>query len=104
MATRPALLYYCAMSLALAEVLLKQSGESRLEKLRERHNGHGLVMSLTGSLRVTDTLRSAASSLVAKQQVWASPDIPDTFDSVAEDIGGVQWNAGDTRRSSSVRR
>jgi hypothetical protein len=69
MATRPALLYYCAMSLALSEVLLKQSGDSRLERLREQHNGHGLVMSVVGSLKPTDTLRQAASSLLAKQQV-----------------------------------
>lgn len=35
--------------------------------------------------------------------IWASPDIPDTFDSVEDYIGGVRWSAGDLRRSSSVR-
>jgi galactonate dehydratase len=35
--------------------------------------------------------------------LWASPDIPGTFDRWDDDIGGVQWNAGDLQRSSSVR-
>src|ERR1700736_4712874 len=42
LATRPVLLYYSVMSMALAEILLKQTGDSRLSKLREQHNCHGL--------------------------------------------------------------
>jgi putative transposase len=35
---------------------------------------------------------------------WASPAIPDTFDRCEDDIGGVGWNGGDSRRSLSGRR
>jgi hypothetical protein len=51
-------------------------------------------------------LSEAAAKVVRGEpslEHWASPDIPDTFDSVEEDIGGVRWNARDMPRSSSVR-
>jgi len=35
---------------------------------------------------------------------WAFPVLPDTFDRWENDIGGVKWNEGDSRRSSSGRR
>ena len=43
-ATKPNLLYYGTMSLALAEILYKQSGESSLDKARSEHRHHGLLM------------------------------------------------------------
>ena len=44
LATKPLLLYYSAMSLAFAEILLKQDGNSSLDKARAEHNHHGLVL------------------------------------------------------------
>jgi hypothetical protein len=69
LSTRPALLYYCAMSLALTEILMKQSGDSRLERLRETNGAHGLVFRSQGPLKIGDTLTNLAQGLVAKQQL-----------------------------------
>ena len=43
LATKPTLLYYSIMSLALAEILLKQGGMSSLDKARQQHRHHGLL-------------------------------------------------------------
>lgn len=67
-ATRPVLLYYATMSLALAEVLMKQTGDSRLAKLRETHPAHGLALKLASDPKTSDSLGDAASKLVAKLQ------------------------------------
>lgn len=40
------LLYYSLMNLAIAEILLKQSGDSSLDRAREQHRHHGLSFSL----------------------------------------------------------
>lgn len=72
LATRPTLLYYSAMSLALAEVLLKQTGDSRLSKLRAQHGSHGLVLSLAAEPKVSDDVHAAATLLLAKQQIGAN--------------------------------
>jgi len=42
LATKPVLLYYATVSLALAEILWKGEGDHRIEKLRSEHGGHGL--------------------------------------------------------------
>jgi hypothetical protein len=47
-ATKPNLLYYGTMSLALAEILFKQSGNSSLDKARTEHRHHGLSMTVGG--------------------------------------------------------
>jgi hypothetical protein len=64
LATKPTLLYYSIMSLALAEILLKQTGESSLDRARAEHRHHGL------EFRVIDgrqgDLKASSSSLVAK--------------------------------------
>ena len=72
LATRPVLLYYAVMSLALAEVLMKQSADSRLEKLREFHGCHGLQLSLANAVAPPDSLDLAATALRAKPQT--APD------------------------------
>jgi hypothetical protein len=36
---------------------------------------------------------AAGGSLALAAELWASPDIPDTFDRCEDAIGGVQWNA-----------
>lgn len=43
LATKPVLLYYSVMSLALAEILFKQDGGSSLDKARGKNAHHGLV-------------------------------------------------------------
>lgn len=43
LATRPVQLYYCAMSLALADMLMRSDGNYALDKIRHHHNHHGLV-------------------------------------------------------------
>lgn len=45
--TRPTQFYYFVMGLALFEILLKQSGESSLDKARAMHGHHGLRMKFT---------------------------------------------------------
>lgn len=64
MATRPLLYYYFAMSMALAEILLKQSGESSLDRAREHHDHHGLQLQAQAT-KDTD-LQQAASALRAR--------------------------------------
>ncbi len=64
MATKPNLLYYCAMSLAFAELLLKQTGDASLDRAREKHRHHGLTLSVCGTK--SDSLVEQAAALVAK--------------------------------------
>lgn len=56
LATKPNLLYYCVMSLALAEILYKQSGDSSFDRARAEHKHHGL------ELRVDDSSGNAQFS------------------------------------------
>ncbi len=69
LATRPVLLYYGVMSMALSEVLLKQNADSRLEKLRQNHGCHGLTLAVAAVPKIQDVLSLASSNLVAKIQV-----------------------------------
>ena len=71
LATQPVLLYYAVMSMALAEILFKQSGDSRLAMLRAEHNCHGLDFRVTGKVTPKQTLTQVARLLVAKAQVMA---------------------------------
>lgn len=80
LATRPVLLYYATMSLALAEILTKQTGDSRLEKLRELHPAHGLALKLSGVPKISDGLAEAASKLNAKAQVSGDGKPMGTFE------------------------
>jgi hypothetical protein len=69
LATKPVLLYYSIMSLALAEILLKQDGMSSLDKARGEHAHHGLELRIDPSNKEHDlelhSLRSTAGSLRA---------------------------------------
>ncbi|UVE65269.1 YaaC family protein [Burkholderia pyrrocinia] len=80
LATRPVLLYYSAMSLALAEVLMKQSADSRLEKLRELHGCHGLQLSIASSVSPGDDLEVAMAALRAKPQTAPDGSARGTFE------------------------
>src|SRR5215831_3387011 len=64
-ATRPNLLYYSTMCLALAEILLKQSGASSLDKAREEHRHHGLSLTVGPFGRNVVELDAVCSSLRA---------------------------------------
>lgn len=79
-ATKPLLLYYGVMSLALAELLLKQSGDSSLDRAREHHAHHGLTLSVTGNPSARDDLPSAASSLRALPLIRANEERFGTFE------------------------
>jgi hypothetical protein len=48
-ATRPLLLYYGAMSFALAEILLKHTGVASLDNARGQHAHHGMDLKLDGN-------------------------------------------------------
>jgi hypothetical protein len=63
LATKPNLLYYSIMSLALAEILLKQDGSSSLDASREQNRHHGL--SLRRERPRSQELEDAASKLRA---------------------------------------
>lgn len=65
LATRPNLLYYGTMSLALAEILYKQSGNSSLDRAREDHRHHGLSIGV-GSIKQGCDLERAASLIRAR--------------------------------------
>lgn len=65
-ATKPNLLYYGTMSLALAEILMKQSGLSSLDKAREEHRHHGLTMS-------AGAIPNGANLGVASKEIRALP-------------------------------
>jgi hypothetical protein len=59
LATKPTLLYYSVMSLALAEILLKQSADSSLDKARDQHRHHGL----------TSTIQPTKGGVIALERV-----------------------------------
>lgn len=80
LATKPNLLYYSIMSLALAEILLKQTGLSSLDKAREQHKHHGLTLRVGGSPNPANDLRQAASALVATPLVRENNERFGTFE------------------------
>lgn len=80
LATRPVLLYYSTMSLALAEVLLKQDAGSRLSELRAKHNCHGLQLSMSSDPGIDDSLKQACEKLAAKPQVDSTGMPKGTFE------------------------
>jgi hypothetical protein len=63
--TRPNLLYYSVMSLALAEILMKQSGESSLDKARAEHRHHGLSLTVGGLRKDASALDAVAGAMRA---------------------------------------
>ncbi|HEY2706934.1 MAG TPA: hypothetical protein VGI95_02665 [Caulobacteraceae bacterium] len=65
LATKPVLLYYGVMSLALAEILFKQDGSSSLDYARGQHAHHGLDLRLGSNPSRKETLEESGSSLRA---------------------------------------
>lgn len=64
LATKPNLLYYGTMSLAIAEILFKQSGDSSLDRAREQNKHHGLTMTVV-EVPKASTLRESSRLLKA---------------------------------------
>jgi len=69
LATKPLLLYYGMMSLALAEMLTKGSGNLSLDVARQTHKHHGLTLDVNGNPSKLDDLQGSASALRAKPMV-----------------------------------
>lgn len=63
--TKPNLLYYSTMSLALAEVLLKHDGNYSLDRARDKHRHHGLVLTVDNLPKPSDELSVSAAKLRA---------------------------------------
>lgn len=64
--TKPTLLYYCIMYLAVAEFLFKGTGDVSLDKARAKHRHHGLIFSCDERLKSERRLDVSASLLSAK--------------------------------------
>jgi hypothetical protein len=65
--TKPTLYYYSTMCLALAETLLKQDGDSSLDRAREQHSHHGLYFQIIQSKpTIVPSLTDAAAALRAE--------------------------------------
>ena len=81
LATKPTLLYYSIMSLALAEILMKQSGMSSLDKAREQHRHHGLLFKHQPKPAVrSKPLADAAAELVATPMESPNGERKGTFE------------------------
>ncbi|MEH2513109.1 hypothetical protein V1291_004463 [Nitrobacteraceae bacterium AZCC 1564] len=79
LATQPTLLYYSIMSLALAEILLKHTGASSLDKARENNRHHGLVFENQAGRRPSNLI-DAASRLRARPLLTSTNVRSGTFD------------------------
>jgi hypothetical protein len=82
LATKPTLLYYSIMSLAIAEILLKQSGDSSLDRAREQHRHHGLdfVAANERDDQQLINIKAAALSLSAKPTTRKAGERMGTFE------------------------
>jgi hypothetical protein len=66
LATRPVLLYYSLMSLALAQVLFKGTGADSLDAARGEHAHHGLIFKLLPLRSGAYELSTSAAGLIAE--------------------------------------
>lgn len=80
LATKPLLYYYGVMSLALAEVLLKQDGNSSLQRAREKNSYHGLIFKFDQQDFSDDKLEIAAGALKAVPLIMQNGERSGTFD------------------------
>ncbi len=79
LATKPTLQYYGLMSLALAEILLKQTGDSSLDRARQQHRHHGLLFRELQGVPAS-TLEVSAAALTAVPHIGAAGDRNGTFE------------------------
>ncbi len=65
LSTRPLLYYYCAMSLALAQILMKGSGDFSLDRARGKNAHHGLTLKGAESIRSLSSFSDICSLIRA---------------------------------------
>jgi hypothetical protein len=76
---KPSLLYYAIMSLAVAEILFKQTGASSLDAARAQHRHHGLILRVANAPPNAD-LKTASTALVAQPLIRANGERAGTFE------------------------
>lgn len=69
LATKPVLLYYSLMSLALAQILFQGTGKDSLDASRDEHKHHGLILKTLPREHKSYDLVETAGSLVAKPMI-----------------------------------
>lgn len=69
LSTKPVLLYYSIMSLALAQILMNGDGRSSLDQARGEHAHHGLVFSAGMAPKNSQDLESTANLLIARPMI-----------------------------------
>ena len=79
MATKPLLIYYGIVSLALAKILFKQSGMSSLDAARGQHAHHGLDFRLAGGPVIGASLEEVGANFRAVPLVKANDERFGTF-------------------------
>jgi hypothetical protein len=77
--TKPVLLYYSIMNLALAEILLKQDGNSSLDRARQQHNHHGLTFEFSNQKKQSLTLANQAAALRARPLIHSVAGASERF-------------------------
>lgn len=80
LATKPTLQYYGLMCLALAEILLKQTGDSSLDRARQQHRHHGLLFRDLQGKPLGPQLEASATRLIAVPHIDAAVDRRGTFE------------------------
>lgn len=80
LATRPTLLYYSIMHLALAEVLMKHTGDGSLDRARQEHRHHGLTANITGKFNPDLSLETSSRRLRAEPTIWTCEERRGTFE------------------------
>lgn len=80
LSTRPLLYYYSAMSLALAQILMKGSGDVSLDRARGKNAHHGLTLKGAESLRSLSQFSDIAGSIKAIPLEHAGGNRFGTFD------------------------
>ncbi|WP_144439890.1 hypothetical protein [Methylobacterium sp. AMS5] len=70
LSTRPLLLYYSSMSLALAQILYKGSGADSLDAARGEHAHHGLLFNVSSTPKGRYLLGETASLLKASPMIY----------------------------------
>ena len=73
-------MYYSVMSMALAEALFKQSADSRLSKLRQTHNCHGLQFTVGSDIKPESGLSDILTNMIAKPQKKGTGENNGTFE------------------------
>jgi len=68
------------MNLVISEILLKQSGDSSLDRARMEHRHHGLIANINGRFDPNMDLESSSKRLRAEPMTWDSGERRGTFE------------------------